>query len=203
MPPTPAPEAITAWQALVSLMPVIVGGFIGIAAGLSTTAFGRFLQSREDKKALRRAKLETVVSHVFEIEHWAKRVRHQYLYDSVEVLYEVNPTSKIVTLTAIHFPNLHSLAAKLNTAADHYELALLAVKTKMLEAAQKAMTDTQNTLTAANPADPTIADRMKLAANAAKLAAGADIKPIEEPFREMLVTSKALLTEAKKIATNL
>ncbi len=203
MPASTAPEALSAWQMLTQLLPVLIGGLIGIVGGLSGTAFSRFLQSKEDRKALHRTKLETVLSYLAEIENWAKRVRHHYLLDLGEESYDPSPTSRIVALTAIHFPTLYDRAHKLDIAADKYELALINLKKDMVTAGGRAMDETAKVLTAANPADTTIPARMKLAAKQAQMAVGSDISSLEAPFQELLQLSRQLLTDARTLAATL
>jgi hypothetical protein len=203
MAPTPVPDAQAAWQIFLALIPVITGGLIGIIGGLGPIAFGRYLQSKEEKKALKRAKLETLVTHIFEIEHWATRTRHHYVFDSAELPYELNPTSRITSLTSIYFPTLQNLATQLDHAADQYEIALMSVRKNMLDAAVKAAEETATKLTAENPANPNLLDLTKLAAEKAKLPIRANATAFEEPFKRVLVARKALLTEARALAEQL
>jgi hypothetical protein len=185
------------------VLPVIVGGLIGISGGLSGTFLSSWLRAKDDRRNVHREKLETTVTYLAELENWGTRLRHQYLFDLAQETYEPNPAAKILALTAIHFPSLHALAEDLDAAADKYELALMAKKQQMLEAGTQAMKRAADALVAANPADPTIVERMKLAATEAKIAAVEDTEVIHDAYAAVLVQRKTLLTEAQKLAANL
>jgi hypothetical protein len=199
---TPAPvDALTATQVLIQLIPVIAGGVIGVTGSVGVTLIGSLLKARDEKRALSRTKLETIVTHLAEVEHWASRIRHRYMYDEGEDLFEPDPCARIAALTTIYFAALNDLATQLGYAADKYELALMEVRQKILTAAAKAMEQAKKEATAADPHDPLIAEKMNLAATEAKISTGsAEMAAVTTSYKSVLVARRDLLAKVKALA---
>jgi hypothetical protein len=186
---------------LVSLTPVIVGGLIAIFGAIAGTALTHLLRTKSEQKALHKAKLETMVGLLAEVHHWANRARLHHLSDVGEDMHEATPASKILTLAAVHFPNLYELASNLNNAADEYEVLLMTVQRDMLVAGNEAFTATSKRVLAANPADPNAIQQAQIAEKEAKLAAMNKFDP--EAYRPVVEARKALLTAAREHAQTL
>lgn len=200
---TPA-DGTTAWQVFITLLPVITGGIIGITGGLAGTAFGRYLQTAQEKKAFLRSKLEVLVLHVSDIDHWLDRTRDQVVMEIAEEIYEPTPTAKISALATVHFPSLRTEAKALDVLAHKYKLALLVVRGKALEAGSRAIEESEKELTAKNPNDPHLLERVKIAKMRAETAAkrqGND--EINAALTPVLVAKRDLLENAHQIAATL
>lgn len=188
----PEPSAL---QMFVSLLPVIAGGVIGIAGGLAGTAFGRYLQNKQDRQNVRRSKMETIVLHLSDIEGWANQIRHHFIFEEGERQYVANPSSRVLGLTAVYFPELYGKAKELDQATDAYELALMSVRTTQLEAGQAAM--------AQGFAENKSVEAAKLAARQARLLPQDKLAPMLEAHKALTKSRLVLLKEAQALALTL
>jgi len=198
----PTPETATLWQTIAPLIPVVVGGLIGIVGGLAGTAFGHTLRTRTDKKALQRTKLELLVGHLAEIEHWGNKTRHFFLHEEGERVYEPHPAAKVLALATIYFPTLHEAARALDLACDKYELALMEQRGKLLEAAQKALAATAAKREKENPGDPHNVEWAKIAATEAKLEVGKGFNLVQA-YQPVIDAKRIVADAAKALAATL
>jgi len=113
---------------LLALLPVVVGGLIGIIAA----SVGPYLMQRAkdaaDKKRKRAEKFEELVGAVYEYDHWIDTTRGIRVV-GFEGAITVSPFAKIHAISDIYFPQFERAVEELRTAGHAYVMW-------MLEAAQ-------------------------------------------------------------------
>lgn len=186
------PTEPSALLMIISLLPVITGGIIGIAGGLGSTALGRYLQNKQDRKNIRRAKMETLVFNLSEIEGWANRIRHHFIFEEGERQYVANPCSKALGLAVVYFPELYGTANELDKAADAYELSLMELRKSQIEASQAAMTQAF--------AENKSVDAAKFAAQKARLLPEDKLTPMHDAYKTIVKVRQKLLKEAQDLS---
>jgi hypothetical protein len=113
-----ASSAATMWQTLV---PVLVGGVIGSAAGF----FGPwFVQSRKDaseRKKRRAEKFEELVGAVVEHSHWISALRFFAISGQGSLPDTVSPITKIEAIASTYFPEFERSVRQFDSASNNYE----------------------------------------------------------------------------------
>jgi hypothetical protein len=118
-----------------SLLPVIVGGLIGLAGGVIGPWFLQKGKDATDRKRQRREKFEELVTGLFDYEHWLNVVRDMYLYSSVSEVVPTLPPSpfaKLHAIAVVYFPELESKVQELDRAGQAYVSWIYAARRKKL-----------------------------------------------------------------------
>jgi hypothetical protein len=117
------------WQTLV---PVIVGGVIGLAGGL----FGPLLvQSRKDaseRKKRRTEKFEELVGAVVEHSQWIAALRF-FAISGQGSLPALSPITKIEAIASTYFPEIEGLVRQFDSASNKYEMWILSIGQKRVK----------------------------------------------------------------------
>src|SRR5260221_554200 len=116
-----SPTEISVWA---TLLPVIVGGTIGLAGGLIGPWFIETRKQEAEKRKNRAVKFEEMVAALFEYEHWLDIVRDARLYSNVEKIVPTmpqSPSSKLHAISAIYFPEFQEKIQELERAGREYE----------------------------------------------------------------------------------
>lgn len=108
----------------IDLLPVLVGAMIAWVAGIFGAKYSHRLQSSAAQDAELRKKLEELVYQCSEIEYWAEKQEHHYLYGDRQELIP-NPVSKINVIASLYFSEIELEAQKLNVAVGEYRLHLM------------------------------------------------------------------------------
>jgi hypothetical protein len=127
--PTPPSDF---WGMLVFLLPVIVGGLIGVLGGLAGAGYGSRLSEHRDYKSKRREKLEALVTAAYELDVWFKREENAYFWDGPDN-FEPSPLSSIQTIALLYFPELQPESDALSLAAKSYRMWLIEGRQKKLQ----------------------------------------------------------------------
>ena len=97
------------------LLPVVIGGVIGIVGSFVNQYFGQRSKDAADKERKRAEKLEELVCAVYEYDHWITTTKHS---PGGEITMSLFP--KIHAISDIYFPNFKKTVEELRTAADTY-----------------------------------------------------------------------------------
>lgn len=106
-------------NAISELIPVLGGAIIGVIGGLVGTSYAHKLSQNSDKVKEKKAKLEQLVTELYEIEIWIKKLENYYFYGAEEIL-EQSPVSKIEALQALYFPQLTEQVMALSNTVHNY-----------------------------------------------------------------------------------
>jgi len=103
-----------------TLLPVVVGGVIGLAGGW----IGPWLLERRkeavEKRKRRAEKFEELVSALYEHKHWLDMLERHWVYGFEEKL-TVTPFGKVVAISRVYFPKFDVQILELEKAAIEYE----------------------------------------------------------------------------------
>jgi hypothetical protein len=104
-----------------TLIPVLVGGVIGIAAGF----VGPFALARQkeasDQKKKRAEKFEELVAAIYEFDHWVDNLVHIHAYgDALPSV--VSPFAKIQAIASVYFPQFDQKISEFDRATGVYKL---------------------------------------------------------------------------------
>jgi hypothetical protein len=91
----------------VSLLSVALGGALTILGGIivsAATILNSWRQESLDRKKLRAAKFEELVSSIYEFNHWLD-TKHAYIVFGTEPPPGMSPISKIEGIAAVYFPD--------------------------------------------------------------------------------------------------
>jgi hypothetical protein len=114
MPDASSPGMVT------TLLPVIVGGVIGLAGGWLGPWFLERRKEKAEKKRLRAQKFEELVGAVVEHYHWI--TTKQFLVIAGQGSEpNLSPMIKIEAITSTYFPDFTTLVRKLDSASNEYE----------------------------------------------------------------------------------
>ena len=87
------------------IIPVIVGGLLAVAGGLSSQLVIHWLSVRRDKSKLKRERIEQFVESVFDHSEWVLE-RHQTMVFRAERYDYPDPLNKAKMLRSLYFPSL-------------------------------------------------------------------------------------------------
>jgi hypothetical protein len=114
------PEPTT--QNLVStLLPVVIGGLIGLAGGWLGPWLLEGRKEASEKKSRRIEKFEEFVATIYEHEHWLEKIRGHRIYRKAAPE-GMSPFARIEALCLTHFPEFEVKVKALETAARDYEI---------------------------------------------------------------------------------
>lgn len=118
---------------LLPLLPVVVGGLIGIISGLVSGWLGPYFIQRAkdatDKKRRQAEKFEELVGAVYEYDHWIDTTR-RIRVAGYEGEITVSPFAKIHAISDTYFPQFTRAVEELRTAGDAYGTWMLAAQAK-------------------------------------------------------------------------
>ena len=106
---------------LLPLLPVVVGGLIGIIAGLVGTYFIQRAKDAADKKRKRAEKFEELVGAVVEHLHWINTMRNFRTF-GIGSEPAMSSVAKIQAISDTYFPEFEDLVQQLYTASTDYEI---------------------------------------------------------------------------------
>lgn len=124
---TPGAE-VSIWA---TLLPVIIGGVIGLAGGLIGPWFIETRKQEAEKK-----KKRELIAAVHEHNHWLDTARSVRIFGSEKEL-GVNPITKALAIVSIYFPQFYDEMKEVDLAAAKFE-------SWMFEAGQKRLAGDDN-----------------------------------------------------------
>lgn len=108
-----------------TLLPVMVGGAIGVAGSF----FGPWFNEKKKKRA---EKIEELVTAVYEFDHWVDKYRNVTAFgDPGEI--GLSPMAKMEAIAAVHFPVFLDKISAVDEAANKYVVWILAAAQKRLD----------------------------------------------------------------------
>jgi hypothetical protein len=128
---TPTPE-VSLWA---TLLPVIVGGLIGLTGGLAGPWFLETRKQAAEKKKKRAEKFEELIAAIHEHSHWLDTARSVRVLGSEKEL-GVNPITKALAIVAIYFPQFYDEMKEVDLAARHFESWMFEAGQKRLDGAK-------------------------------------------------------------------
>jgi len=104
-----------------SLLPVIVGGLIGLAGGIAGPPLSHWLNEGSSNKKKRAEKLEEMIGYIYVHDHWLNVVRNIRVFGAQDTQ-EPAPLPKAKAIAAIYFPEFTDGLSELDVIASKYEL---------------------------------------------------------------------------------
>jgi hypothetical protein len=122
------------------LLPVIVGGLIGLAGGIAGPPLSHWLNEASSNKKKRAEKLEDMIGHIYAHDHWLNLIRGVRAYGEQDSR-EPTPLPKASAIAAIYFPQFVPALSELNQVTAQYELWMFGAAKKRLEGNIKELND--------------------------------------------------------------
>jgi hypothetical protein len=120
--------AASVWS---GLLPVVVGGAIGILAGVIGPYFIQHAKDAADKKRKRAEKFEELVAALVEHYHWMANMRFFFISGQGSQP-PLSPITKIEATVATYFPEFESQVRQLDSASNQYEVWILSAEQKRI-----------------------------------------------------------------------
>jgi hypothetical protein len=117
---TTTPEATSI---LISLIPVVVGGFIALLGAVGGGLLSHWLKTKSEKASRRAEKFEELLVAVFDHKHWLAGMNSHRVFGGEEPD-SMSPVAKIRAITSLYFPEFKENVSALDIAADKYELSM-------------------------------------------------------------------------------
>ncbi|HEY9091959.1 hypothetical protein [Parasphingorhabdus sp.] len=114
-----------------SLVPVIVGGIIGLAGGIVGPPLAHWLNEESSNRKKRAEKLEEMLSCIYAHDHWLSVVQSIRVFGAQDTQ-EPAPLPKAKAIAAIYFPQFISSLSELDAVGSHYELWMFKAAKKRL-----------------------------------------------------------------------
>lgn len=114
-----------------TLLPVIVGGIIGLAGGLIGPPLAHWLNEGAAKKRKRAEKLEELIGALYAFDHWLGLVRSMRVFGT-EGAEPPSPLAIAQAIAVVYFPDLDAPLAELESAARIHEQWMLLAGQKRL-----------------------------------------------------------------------
>jgi hypothetical protein len=111
------------------LLPVLVGGVIGIVGSFVGPFFLQRLKDAADRKRKRAEKLEELVSAVSEHLHWIGALRF-FAISGLGSQPSVSPMTRIEGIVSTYFPEFELLTRQFESASNVYEMWILSIGQK-------------------------------------------------------------------------
>jgi hypothetical protein len=103
------------------LLPVIVGGLIGLIGGFVGPFFVQRTKDAADEKRKRKEKFEELVAVVFECDHWVDDLRQTLVYGQ-ELVITVSPFAKLQAISLVYFPQFAGTISQFEARTLEYRL---------------------------------------------------------------------------------
>lgn len=97
------PSAHSIWD---TLLPVIIGGGIGVIGGLAGPPLSHWLAGKAETRRVRTEKFEELLSLIYQQIDWMSLLANSKMFGDKD-LSGANPLSKAQAIAAIHFPDLN------------------------------------------------------------------------------------------------
>lgn len=122
------------------LWPVVVGGAIGILAGLIPQLAGHFLGRRAAKEDLRRQRFEEMMTALSQHHHWLLLRRDRLVFGEAKP--DVAPPfQQARVICGMYFPALEKKIMELDLAAQDYELWMIEAGKRRLQGKYDSLSD--------------------------------------------------------------
>jgi hypothetical protein len=118
---------LTMWGTLV---PVMVGGAIGLVGGWLGPWLVERRKEAAEKKKRRAEKFEELVAAVVEHFHWMANIRYFYISGQGSLPTSLSPITKIDAIASTYFPEFEKLVRQLDSASNKYEMWILNIGQK-------------------------------------------------------------------------
>lgn len=105
---------------LADLLPVIVGGLIGVVGGLAGPPLTHWLNSASEKQRKRHEKFEELMNAIYELDEWLTVFSNTKTFGESHSL-GPSPIVKAQVITAINFPQLSKHIDELDYSAAVYK----------------------------------------------------------------------------------
>lgn len=126
---------------LMSLLPVVVGGLIGLAGAFGANLLTHSLKTREQRSARSADKLEELMEAIFKYRDQFDQMRHHLVFGGEKPEFDLS-VARIRGISALYFPELREKLHSMELVADQYQLAMFsAAQERLSEGApsQKAL----------------------------------------------------------------
>ena len=104
-----------------TLLPVIVGGGIGLIGGLAGPPLSHILLRKAERKKLRREKFEQLLGLLYEHDHWLNLMRNIIVFGE-EDTHPVEPLPKAKAIATMYFADLKQDLETLDRATRSYKI---------------------------------------------------------------------------------
>jgi hypothetical protein len=113
------------------LLPVLIGGAIGIVGSFVGPFFLQRLKDAANRKRKRAEKFEELVAAVVEHYHWMASMRFFFVSGRGNQP-SLSPTTKIEAIVSTYFPQFEMLVRQLDSASNKYEIWILSTGQKRI-----------------------------------------------------------------------
>lgn len=107
---------------LAILLPVIVGGVIGVVGGIAGPPLSHWLSQRAAAKERKVQRLEDILSAIHEHDHWLEDMRLHRMFGDTPRPAGAPPLPRAQALCAVHLPELRKAVDALDSASIRYTL---------------------------------------------------------------------------------
>ena len=114
-------------DAFVALLPYLTGALIGAFGGIVGTRYAHGLKTKGEANAIRRERLEELVTELKEIEVWFSNLREWRLNDGERVK-EWSPAGRVESLVSLYFPEMEDELEDLTKGMAGYRTWLTKVR---------------------------------------------------------------------------
>lgn len=102
------------------LGPVVVGGMIAVVGTVIGPLVSHTLTSKVAERDKRQKLFETLITALFEFDHWLELKRSTYVYGDSRV-FPISPLSKAIAIASMHFPDTMVSLRDIDIKATQYE----------------------------------------------------------------------------------
>ena len=104
-----------------TLLPVIIGGFIGLAGGLLGPPLTHWLNQDAAKRAARRARLEELMIVLYDYDHWLDSKKTEAVFAGPAVT-TASPLPRAQAIAAIYFPSVGDDVSEVGLLGQQYQV---------------------------------------------------------------------------------
>ena len=119
-------EIVTISQSIINLMPVIVGGIVGIISSVAGGVVLHKVQSSDKKERLKYEKMEKAALLAYECEEWLSKYENYNLFNG-SACTESSPLNELKVLCYLYIPDTKTKLKELDTAFDNYKIVILKI----------------------------------------------------------------------------
>ena len=119
-------EIVTISQSIINLMPVIVGGIVGIISSVVGGVVLHKVQSSDKKEQLKYEKMEKAALLAYECEEWLSKYESHNLFNGAACT-ESSPLNELKVLCYLYIPDIKNKLKELDTAFDNYKIVILKI----------------------------------------------------------------------------
>lgn len=123
-----------------TLLPVIIGGLIGLAGGIVGPPLAHWLSEGSSNRKKRAEKLEEMIGYIYAHDHWLDMIRNIRVFGAQDNQ-EPAPLPRAMAIAVIYFPQFTTQLNALHLSANHYGAWMLQQGLKRLAGETKNLAE--------------------------------------------------------------